>query len=184
MDRTHQIQGIDEVGYAAEVAKVASKKENQRCFECGSPSHWASVNLGIFLCIKCAGEHRGLGVHLSTVRSLSLDKWSPVQVKYLELGGNNRAKEYFGLGDTDVALGSLDRYSSPEAEKYRSLLKSEVQKALGLADDKASTQTKQPLNPELEKYKGATAIGSSDFGYNPQRRNTSNRCLTACCTLV
>lgn len=26
---------------------------------------WASWNLGIFLCIRCAGIHRNLGVHIS-----------------------------------------------------------------------------------------------------------------------
>ncbi|XP_048139871.1 ADP-ribosylation factor GTPase-activating protein AGD2-like isoform X2 [Rhodamnia argentea] len=47
---------------------------NDLCAECGSPEpDWASLNLGILLCIKCSGVHRNLGVHISKVRSLTLD---------------------------------------------------------------------------------------------------------------
>ena len=36
---------------------------------------WASANIGVVFCIECSGIHRGLGVHISKVKSLSLDKW-------------------------------------------------------------------------------------------------------------
>lgn len=36
---------------------------------------WASLNLGILLCIDCSGIHRKLGTHISKVRSLGLDDW-------------------------------------------------------------------------------------------------------------
>ena len=41
---------------------------------------WASWNLGIFLCIRCAGIHRNLGVHISKVKSVNLDSWTSEQV--------------------------------------------------------------------------------------------------------
>lgn len=44
---------------------------------------WASWNLGIFLCIRCAGIHRNLGVHISRVKSVNLDSWTPEQVTVL-----------------------------------------------------------------------------------------------------
>ncbi|GAU38121.1 hypothetical protein TSUD_318080, partial [Trifolium subterraneum] len=47
---------------------------NDKCADCGKPEpDWASLNLGILVCIECSGVHRNLGVHISKVRSLKLD---------------------------------------------------------------------------------------------------------------
>lgn len=41
---------------------------NEKCAECGAPDpEWASLNLGILVCIECSGAHRNLGVHISKV---------------------------------------------------------------------------------------------------------------------
>ncbi|KAL8534833.1 hypothetical protein ACS0TY_010748 [Phlomoides rotata] len=47
---------------------------NDQCAECSaSDPDWASLNLGILMCIECSGIHRNLGVHISKVRSVTYD---------------------------------------------------------------------------------------------------------------
>ena len=42
------------------------------CADCGAAApEWASINLGVPLCLECAGCHRSLGTHVSKVRALS-----------------------------------------------------------------------------------------------------------------
>uniref|UniRef100_A0AAQ4PLE5 Arf-GAP with coiled-coil, ANK repeat and PH domain-containing protein n=1 Tax=Gasterosteus aculeatus aculeatus TaxID=481459 RepID=A0AAQ4PLE5_GASAC len=68
--------------------KVLVIPGNTCCCDCGQPDpRWASINLGITLCIQCSGIHRSLGVHFSKVRSLTLDTWEPELLKLMcELG--------------------------------------------------------------------------------------------------
>ncbi|CAH8547065.1 unnamed protein product [Schistosoma rodhaini] len=51
---------------------------NRYCSDCSvGDARWASINLGVTLCTLCAAVHRSLGVHISKVRSLTLDNWQP-----------------------------------------------------------------------------------------------------------
>lgn len=50
---------------------------NGLCADCDAPTpEWASLNLGILMCIECSGIHRNLGSHISKIRSLGLDEWT------------------------------------------------------------------------------------------------------------
>ncbi|KAL4147526.1 hypothetical protein PRNP1_011282 [Phytophthora ramorum] len=71
-------------------------EENKFCADCGCRGpRWASINLGVFICIACSGIHRSLGVHLTFVRSVNLDSWTPEQVQQMQRWGNGRAKGYY-----------------------------------------------------------------------------------------
>ncbi|KAK1293910.1 ADP-ribosylation factor GTPase-activating protein AGD3 [Acorus calamus] len=67
---------------------------NDVCADCGAPEpDWASLNLGVLVCIECSGVHRNLGVHISKVRSLTLDVkvWEPSVINLFQSLGNTFA---------------------------------------------------------------------------------------------
>ncbi|XP_021539010.1 arf-GAP with coiled-coil, ANK repeat and PH domain-containing protein 3 isoform X3 [Neomonachus schauinslandi] len=76
--------------------RVQSVAGNSRCGDCGQPDpRWASINLGVLLCIECSGVHRSLGVHCSKVRSLTLDSWEPELLKLMCELGNSTVNQIY-----------------------------------------------------------------------------------------
>src|SRR5437762_5999975 len=69
---------------------------NKICADCKRNKHprWASWNLGVFICIRCSGIHRGMGTHISRVKSADLDAWTDEQTQMMLQWGNRRANKY------------------------------------------------------------------------------------------
>lgn len=85
---------------------------NMICADCAKKKPtWASLNLGVLICIECSGIHRGLGVHISQVRSLTLDALNPEQVEMLREVGNAAANEVYEaeLADDKVLTNHTQR---------------------------------------------------------------------------
>ena len=67
----------------------AAELDNTACVDCAAPTpDWCSINTGALLCVRCAGVHRALGVHVSKVRSVTLDRWTAVNVAMVACLGN------------------------------------------------------------------------------------------------
>ncbi|XP_039640050.1 stromal membrane-associated protein 1-like isoform X1 [Perca fluviatilis] len=82
--------------HQAILSKLLREEHNKFCADCEAKGpRWASWNLGVFMCIRCAGIHRNLGVHISRVKSVNLDQWTPEQIQSMVDMGNSRAKQLY-----------------------------------------------------------------------------------------
>lgn len=108
------------------LGQLLREEDNKYCVDCDAKGpRWASWNLGIFLCIRCAGIHRNLGVHISKVKSVNLDTWTPEQVGCLQQMGNSKARavyeanlpDNFRRPQTDSSLEAFVR-AKYEQKKY------------------------------------------------------------------
>ncbi|XP_035418002.1 stromal membrane-associated protein 2 [Anser cygnoides] len=112
--------------YQAVLAGLLLDEANKYCADCQAKGpRWASWNIGVFICIRCAGIHRNLGVHISRVKSVNLDQWTQEQIQCMQEMGNGKANrlyeaflpENFRRPQTDQAVEGFirDKY---EKKKY------------------------------------------------------------------
>ena len=144
-----------------ELIEIINNPENQKCFDCeASPANWLCVNNAIFLCSKCAGEHRGYGTIISNLKFMMLDKLNEFQIAIIKRGGNNKLNKL--LEEYNVDKKKIDKlilYSSKLLEYHRDYL---YNKLAGKNDPKPPTKFdsnkimdnfKDNPRPPLEKIK-------------------------------
>ena len=159
-----------------DIPEILTIEGNSNCCDCNAEKpKWASLNNGVFLCLKCAGVHRSLGIEVSTIRSLQIDSWTDKQILYISKGGNTRFKNNLLEYKIDLNSPTELKYKSKAADYYRKNLKNEI--------EKTSNKDYQPIEvvkPSLEE--GSQLIeaknGQSDVNnskvigtYNEQKKD-------------
>ncbi|XP_012899646.1 stromal membrane-associated protein 1 isoform X6 [Mustela putorius furo] len=144
------------------LSKLLREEDNKYCADCEAKGpRWASWNIGVFICIRCAGIHRNLGVHISRVKSVNLDQWTPEQIQCMQDMGNTKARllyeanlpENFRRPQTDQAVEFFIRdkyekkkYYDKNAIAITNLQKKEDQQL----EPKKSTSPKKAAEPTVD----------------------------------
>uniref|UniRef100_A0A2I3GMY2 ArfGAP with GTPase domain, ankyrin repeat and PH domain 1 n=1 Tax=Nomascus leucogenys TaxID=61853 RepID=A0A2I3GMY2_NOMLE len=97
---------------AMALQSIQNMRGNSHCVDCETLNpKWASLNLGVLMCIECSGIHRSLGTRLSRVRSLDLDDWPVELMKVMSSIGNDLANS--------IWEGSSQGQTKPSVESSR-----------------------------------------------------------------
>lgn len=133
-----------------DIQEILNVEENNTCIDCGGAKpKWASLNNGIFLCLKCAGLHRNFGLNISIIRSLQIDSWDDKQIMYIKKGGNANYKKLLKEYNL-LSTNSLDlKYKTKAADYYRKKLRQDVEKEMN-ADYKEVEIEKPDITTGLE----------------------------------
>ncbi|XP_024135843.1 arf-GAP with SH3 domain, ANK repeat and PH domain-containing protein 1 isoform X5 [Oryzias melastigma] len=76
------------------IEEVLRMPGNELCCDCGAADpKWLSTNLGILTCIECSGIHREMGVHISRIQSMELDKLGTSELLLAKNVGNSSFNE-------------------------------------------------------------------------------------------
>jgi len=162
-----------------ELINILNIPENRKCFDCDStPANWLCVNNAIFLCSKCAGEHRGYGTIISNLKFMMLDKLNEFQIAIMKRGGNKQLNKL--LKEYKVDKNKIDKlilYSSQLLEYHRDYL---YNKLAGKNDPKPPTKFdsnkimnnfKDNPRPPLEKVKTKDEIFIKSENKNKKEGN-------------
>ena len=140
---------------------------NNVCVDCARkdiPADWASVTLGILMCLNCSGSHRGLGTHLSFVRSIKMDSWSEKQVESMRQGGNEKLNTYLESNGISRTSAIQNKYDNEHSQLYQLQLNARVK---GQPEPTVLPKVEKKALPEKSTYQG---FGSTPLP-TPRRRN-------------
>ncbi|XP_061868859.1 arf-GAP with coiled-coil, ANK repeat and PH domain-containing protein 3 isoform X1 [Colius striatus] len=169
--------------------RVQSIPGNDQCCDCGQPDpRWASINLGILLCIECSGIHRSLGVHCSKVRSLTLDSWEPELLKLMCELGNSAMNQIYEAQCEELGLKKPTAGSSRQDKEAWIKVKYVEKKFLkklpnGEALPESERKPRRWCVKKCQRHSSSTRAASARRRHRPEAGSACPAMLSSAATL-
>ncbi|CAJ0896749.1 7908_t:CDS:10, partial [Entrophospora sp. SA101] len=136
---------------------------------------------GNSICADCKikGIHRSLGVHVSKVRSLMLDKWEPESIEVMLRLGNSKTNEIFEAKLNDDCYKNANSSSWERAEREKFILEKYVKKIFIVKKDDDSLDINLEFWIAMNKTNLHEALRYLSLGANIDWKNDEENSTTA-----
>lgn len=115
-------------------------------------------------------------MHISFVRSVTMDAWNEMQLKKMQLGGNAKMNDFFAKYGVAKATSIVDKYNSPAAEIYREVIKAGAEgRSYTPPDPKSVAVRKAPVSTNQRgpqsHHSSSSSLGGAHVGVDQSSGN-------------
>jgi len=183
--RTARSSKLQNERHAAILRELLKQPSNRKCADCKrNDPRWASWNLGIFICIRCSGVHRSMGTHISKVKSVDLDTWTPDQIENMKKWGNYKANLYWEANMTErdkFQENNFERWIRSKYEFKRFVKSDEIPDPDTLPNENGesakvttTSSTKQSAKPLVSTEEVQGVFSTSSSSKKPSNNNNAS----------
>ncbi len=134
-----------------DIILILEHSGNNICADCGNKKVlWCSVNNGVFLCVKCARNHKKKLKLYSIIKSLEADLFNDYEINLLKKGGNMRFNNLMTEYNIPLSNDMKEyKYQTLISGYYRKLLDNEVKGIKSLIKKPSLQDGILKINPEI-----------------------------------
>lgn len=127
--------------------------------------------------------HRSLGVHVSFVRSATMDTWTAAQFAMMRRGGNEKQKKFFDKYGVAKSTPAREKYNTDVAVAYREKLRANAEgrewkkpKGLGKGEKRSIAGQSSSSSSGRRSHSSGTYVASvADAGASAKKHSSSRR---------